>query len=309
MTMAYPGGCVIGSRPIDIHLSALRNMGVEIEEQERLFTAKAKRLQGIELKLPFPSVGATENVVLAAVTAEGTTVLEHAAKEPEIEALCGFLKAAGAEIDGVGSNKLVIHGVKELHEAKYTVPSDRIVAGTYLTAALAAGGSIFLENAPAGQLGALLAVAEEMGGCVTVNEEGVGIDVMHRLKAYPYLKTEVHPGFPTDLQSPLMAALSVAQGKSVIEENIFENRFRIVDDLQRMGAEIEVVKNKAYIDGVETLKGMHVEAEELRGGAALVVAGLAAEGRSIVRNRHFIERGYENICKDLRNLGADINIG
>ncbi len=170
-------------------------------------------------------------------------------------------------------------------------------------------GSIFLENAPAGQLGALLAVAEEMGGCVTVNEEGVGIDVMHRLKAYPYLKTEVHPGFPTDLQSPLMAALSVAQGKSVIEENIFENRFRIVDDLQRMGAEIEVVKNKAYIDGVETLKGMHVEAEELRGGAALVVAGLAAEGRSIVRNRHFIERGYENICKDLRNLGADINIG
>ena len=309
VTMAYPGGCVIGSRPIDIHLSALRNMGVEIEEQERLFTAKAKRLQGIELKLPFPSVGATENVVLAAVTAEGTTVLEHAAKEPEIEALCGFLKAAGAEIDGVGSNKLVIHGVKELHEAKYTVPSDRIVAGTYLTAALAAGGSIFLENAPAGQLGALLAVAEEMGGCVTVNEEGVGIDVMHRLKAYPYLKTEVHPGFPTDLQSPLMAALSVAQGKSVIEENIFENRFRIVDDLQRMGAEIEVVKNKAYIDGVETLKGMHVEAEELRGGAALVVAGLAAEGRSIVRNRHFIERGYENICKDLRNLGADINIG
>ena len=153
VTMAYPGGCVIGSRPIDIHLSALRNMGVEIEEQERLFTAKAKRLQGIELKLPFPSVGATENVVLAAVTAEGTTVLEHAAKEPEIEALCGFLKAAGAEIDGVGSNKLVIHGVKELHEAKYTVPSDRIVAGTYLTAALAAGGSIFLENAPCRAVG------------------------------------------------------------------------------------------------------------------------------------------------------------
>ena len=155
----------------------------------------------------------------------------------------------------------------------------------------------------------MLETAEKMGGCVTVNEEGVGIDVIHKLKALPYLKTEVYPGFPTDLQSPLMAALSLSQGQSIIEENIFENRFRIVDDLQRMGAEIEVVKNKAYINGVETLRGMDVEAEELRGGAALVVAGLAAEGKSVVRNRHFIERGYENICKDLRNLGADINIG
>lgn len=309
VTMAYPGGCVIGSRPIDIHLSALRQMGVEIEEQERLFTAKAKGLQGAEIRLPFPSVGATENVVLAAVTAEGTTVLKNAAREPEIVALCGFLTEAGAEIEGIGEDCLKIKGVNELHEAKYRVPADRIVAGTYLTAALAAGGSIFLENAPAEQMKALLTAAEGMGACVTVNEEGVGVDVIHRLKAVPYLKTEVHPGFPTDLQSPLMAALSVAQGQSVIEESIFENRFRIVDDLAQMGADIEVVKNKAYINGVEALKGADVEAEELRGGAALVVAGLAAEGKSVVRNRHFIERGYENICKDLRNLGADINIG
>lgn len=309
VTMAYPGGCVIGSRPIDIHLSALRDMGVEIEEQEQLFTAKAKKLQGTELHLPFPSVGATENIILASVTAEGITVLHGAAKEPEIEALCGFLKEAGADIEGVGGSSLIIKGVEELHEAKYAVPADRIVTGTYLMAALAAGGSIFLENAPAEQLTAVLETAEKMGGCVTVNEEGVGIDVIHKLKALPYLKTEVYPGFPTDLQSPLMAALSLSQGQSIIEENIFENRFRIVDDLQRMGAEIEVVKNKAYINGVETLRGMDVEAEELRGGAALVVAGLAAEGKSVVRNRHFIERGYENICKDLRNLGADINIG
>lgn len=308
VTMAYPGGCVIGRRPIDIHLSALRKMGVEIEEQELLFTAKVNRLQGAEIKLPFPSVGATENVVLAAVTAEGTTVLENAAREPEIVALCEFLTAAGADIEGIGKDCIRIKGIKELHEAKYKVPADRIVAGTYLTAALAAGGSIFLENAPAGQMETLLTVAEEMGACVTVNDEGVGVDVMHRLKACPYLKTEVHPGFPTDLQSPLMAALSIAQGQSVIEESIFENRFRIVDDLLRMGADIEVVKNKAYINGVESLKGTDVEAEELRGGAALVVAGLAAEGKSVVRNRHFVERGYENICKDLRNLGADINI-
>ncbi len=309
VAMAYPGGCVIGRRPIDIHLSALRDMGVEIGEQDQLFTAKAKKLHGTELELPFPSVGATENVILAAVTAEGTTVLKNAAKEPEIEALCGFLKEAGADIDGVGSSRLVIKGVKALHETKYTVPSDRIVAGTYLTAALAAGGSIFLENAPAGQMKALLAVAEKMGGCVTVNGEGVGLDVIHKLNAVPYLKTEVHPGFPTDLQSPLMAALCLARGESIIEESIFENRFRIVGDLQRMGAEIKTVQNKAYINGVEKLQGTDVEAEELRGGAALVVAGLAAEGKSVVKNRHFIERGYENICKDLRNLGADINIG
>ena len=296
VTMAYPGGCVIGRRPIDIHLSALRKMGVEIEEQEQFFTAKAKRLQGAEIRLPFPSVGATENVVLAAVTAEGTTVLENAAKEPEIEALCEFLAAAGADIEGIGKDCLKIKGVEKLHEAKYKVPADRIVAGTYLTAALAAGGSIFLENAPAGQMQTLLAVAEEMGACVTVNDEGVGVDVIHKLKACSYLKTEVHPGFPTDLQSPLMAALSIARGQSVIEENIFENRFRIVNDLLRMGANIEVIKNKAYINGVERLKGADVEAEELRGGAALVVAGLAAEGKSVVRNRVFDMKIFAKTC-------------
>lgn len=309
VTMAYPGGCVIGRRPIDIHLQALRKMGVEIEEQEQLFTAKAKELKGADLELPFPSVGATENVILASVTAKGTAVLRNAAKEPEIEALCGFLKEAGADIENRADGSLVIQGVEELHEAKYTVPADRIVAGTYLAAVLAAGGSVFLENAPVKQLEALLAVAEEMGSCVTVNEEGIGIDVIHRLRAVPYLKTEVYPGFPTDLQSPLMAGLAVAQGQSLIEESIFENRFRIVGDLQRMGADIEIVKNKAYINGVDVLKGTEVEAEELRGGAALVVAGLAAEGKSVVKNRHFIERGYENICKDLRNLGADIGLG
>ena len=309
VVMAYPGGCVIGRRPIDIHLSALREMGVEIAEQDQLFTARVGRLKGMDHMLPFPSVGATENVILAAVLAEGTTVLRNAAKEPEIAALCEFLIEAGADIEGAGSDRLVIKGVEELHETKYTVPADRIVAGTYLTAALAAGGSIFLEQAPAEQLGALLNMVQEMGGSVTINKEGIGIDVIHRLKAVPHLKTEVYDGFPTDLQSPAMAAMSVAEGKSMIEENIFENRFRIVSDLTKMGADIEVVKNKAYINGVEKLKSATVEAEELRGGAALVVAGLAAEGKTIIKNRHFIERGYEDICRDMRNLGADINIG
>lgn len=309
VVMAYPGGCVIGKRPIDLHLMALRQMGVEIDEQEQFFTAKVGRLRAMDYRLPFPSVGATENVLLAAVLAEGTTVLRNAAKEPEITALCEFLIQAGANIDGVGSDCLVIKGVEALHETKYMVPADRIVAGTYITAVLAAGGSIFLEQAPAGQLGALLEVAEAMGASTIINKEGIGVDVIHRLKALPYLKTEVYDGFPTDLQSPMMTVMALAEGQSVMEESIFENRFRVVQALRKMGADIEIVKNKAYIRGVEMLQGQHVEAEELRGGAALVVAGLAANGSTSIRNRHFIERGYENICKDLRNLGADINIG
>lgn len=309
VVMAYPGGCVIGKRPIDLHLMALRQMGVEIDEQDQFFTARVARLEGMDYRLPFPSVGATENVLLAAVLAEGTTVLRNAAKEPEITALCEFLIQAGANIDGVGTDCLVIEGVEALHETKYTVPADRIVAGTYITAVLAAGGSIFLEQAPCGQLGALLDVAEAMGASTIVNEEGIGVDVIRRLKALPYLKTEVYDGFPTDLQSPMMTVMALAEGQSVIEERIFENRFRVVQALRKMGADIETVKNKAYIRGVEMLQGQQVEAEELRGGAALVVAGLAARGSTSIRNRHFIERGYENICKDLRNLGADINIG
>lgn len=307
--MAYPGGCVIGKRPIDLHLSALKEMGVEIMEQEHFFTAKVSRLKAMDYTLPFPSVGATENIILAAVLAEGTTTIRGAAKEPEITALCEFLRAAGADIEGAGEQTVVIKGVKELREARYRVPGDRIVAGTYLIAALAAGGSIFLEKAPAEHMKALLKPAVQMGGTITINEGGVGIDVIRRLEAIPYLKTEVYDGFPTDLQSPIMAAMAVAHGDSVLEETIFENRFRIVDELRKMGADIRTEKNKAYISGIERLKGAVVEAEELRGGAALVVAGLEAEGETVIKNRHFIERGYEDICRDLRNLGADINIG
>lgn len=309
VVMSYPGGCVIGKRPINLHLTALRQMGVEITEEEQFFTAKAGKLKAMDYTLPFPSVGATENIILAAILAEGTTVVRNAAKEPEIASLCEFLIAAGADIEGSGTGKLLIKGGTRLREVKYTVPNDRIVAGTYLISAMAAGGSIFLEEAPAEHLGALLEAAEKMGCSVTVNPEGVGIDVIRRLKGIPYLKTEVYDGFPTDLQSPLMAAMAIAEGESVIEESIFENRFRIVEELRKMGAHIQVEKSKAFIRGAGRLKGSLVEAEELRGGAALVVAGLAAEGKTIIKNRHFIERGYEDICRDLRNLGADINIG
>lgn len=308
VVMAYPGGCVIGKRPINLHLNALRGMGVEIEEKEYFFTARACSLKGMKYRLPFPSVGATENIILAAVLAKGTTILQGAAKEPEITALCEFLISAGADIKGLDTEILTITGVKELHETVYTVPNDRIVAGTYLAMALTAGGSIFLEHAPAEQLGALLMTAEEMGGSITANQDGIGIDVFRRLSAIPYLMTAVYDGFPTDLQSPIMVAMALAQGESVLEEKIFENRFRIVRQLHSMGANIRVKGKRAYIKGVARLKGACVEAEELRGGAALVAAGLAAEGETIIRNRHFIERGYEDIGRDLRNLGADINI-
>ncbi len=307
--MDYPGGCVIGRRPIDLHLWALRQMGVEIREGEHGFRAEAVSLRGAEVRLPFPSVGATENILLAAVLAEGVTVLDNAAREPEISVLCDFLSAAGARIEGGGSSRIVVHGVRQLQECRFRIPSDRIVAGTYLIAALAAGGSIFLEEAPWKEMESLLTAAQGMGCGLTATAEGLGVDVFHRMKACPYLQTRVYDGFPTDLQSPMMAALTVARGDSVIEENIFENRFRIVEDLKRMGAEIEVRGSRARVHGVERLKAAEVTAGELRGGAALVVAGLAAEGRTVIRNRHFVERGYENICRDLRNLGGDLCCG
>ena len=309
VAMSYPGGCVIGERPIDIHLAALRQMGVEIAEEEQFFTAKVVRLQGMHYRLPLPSVGATENVILAAILADGDTVLNNAAKEPEITALCEFLIGAGALIEGVGTEELRIKGIEALHETSFRVPADRIVAGTYLISAMAAGGSIFLEDAPAEHMQALFLAARKMGSSIVWNEKGVGIDVLKKLKSLPFLKTEVYDGFPTDLQSPMMAAMAVAEGESVIEENIFENRFRIVKALQNMKADIRIENNKAYIKGVDRLIGTNVEAEELRGGAALVAAGLAAEGITVIRNRHFIERGYEDICRDMRNLGADISIG
>lgn len=307
--MAYPGGCVIGKRPIDMHLTALRHMGVEIKEEDQFFTARVSRLKAMEYRLPFPSVGATENILLAAVLAEGTTIFDNAAKEPEITALCEFLSAAGARIKGTGTDQLVIEGVDSLHEAEYKVPADRIVAGTYLSAVLAAGGNVFLEQAPVLHLKAMLRTVDKMGGTITISPGGMGIDVIHRVRGIPYLKTEVYDGFPTDLQSPVMVAMALASGESILEETIFENRFRIVRQLQSMGAAIRTKGNRAYVRGVERLIGTAVEAEELRGGAALVIAGIAAEGETVVKNRHFIERGYENICRDLRNMGADVNAG
>lgn len=309
ISMAYPGGCVIGKRPIDLHLDALKKMGVSIHEEEGNFTAKAEKLQGTVIKLPLVSVGATENVILAAVKAKGVTVVQNAAREPEIITLCRFLKKAGAVIEGEGGSVLVIQGGAPLHGIQFEIPADRIVAGTYLFSVLGLGGHIFLRDAPVAHMRGMLKTAVEMGAEITASKEGLSIMAEPQRKAVPYLKTDVYPGFPTDMQSPLMAVLTTASGVSVLEETIFEDRFRMVEELLKMGADIRVEDKKAVITGVEKLKGCEVVARELRGGAGLVIAGCMAEGETVVRNRHFIERGYEDICRDYQNLGVNIVTG
>ena len=305
VSMQYPGGCVIGQRPIDLHLRSLRKMGVIIEEKEDGFVAETKGLKGAYIRFPFVSVGATENVVLAAVLAKGETVIENAAMEPEIYALCDFLKEAGAEIEGAGTDRIIIHGVERLHEISYRVPADRIVAGTYLAACLCSGGEIFLREAPCEQLTAVIEAAAGMGAKINESTEGIQIACKNRRKMIPELKTDSYPGFPPDLQSAFLVAMTLAEGSGSLEETIFENRFRIVPELKKMGAGITCKGNMLFIEGQKKLKGATLTAKELRGGAALVLAASAAEGMSIVENRQYIERGYENICQDLAALGVE----
>lgn len=307
VVMERPGGCVIGSRPIDLHVRALKQMGVEFCQEGGKLRASADRLHGAELKLEKPSVGATENVILAGVMAEGDTLLEGAAKEPEIRALCAYLEQCGASIEGIGTSSLLIHGGRKLCGTDYTVPADRIVAGTYLFACVGAGGSVFLEQAPTEEMESVLKLCACMGGKLCATEEGIYVQGPARPQAVKRIRTDVYPGFPTDLQSIALTVASVAEGETVIEETIFENRFRIVEELCRMGARIELLgENSVLVRGVPALKGGEVAARELRGGAALVVAGLLAEGRTTVTGCPYIYRGYENICRDFRELGARI---
>lgn len=302
----FPGGCVIGARPIDIHLDALKQMGVVFEEKEDLLYAGAAMLRGTQIRLRFPSVGATENILLAAVLAEGETCIENAAREPEIQTLCEFLRQAGAWIEGTGTETLRIRGVSRLEETQFKIPADRIVAGTYLTGCMLAGGSVFLKDAPAGQMEAVLLAAGRMGVQTQISEEGIFVQAPDRLISPGKLETAVYPGFPTDMQSPFLAAMAVAEGESVLTEVIFENRFRIAKPLEEMGAKLRIQGQTVYVKGVSTLVGAQVEAQELRGGAALVMAGLGAVGHTRVTGCNFIYRGYENIGRDLRELGARV---
>ena len=303
---AYPGGCVIGARPIDIHLDALKKMQVEITEEEDTLCLSTKGLKGNHISLKFPSVGATENIIMAAVLAEGTTFIKNAALEPEVTELCFLLTKMGARIAGIGTGTLVIQGVKRLHDAEYTVKGDRIAGGTYLAAALATHGSVTLHTDCISYMEKTLHILKIAGGTISKGRDYVTLSAPTRIKGIKRLVTQTYPGFPTDMQSQLMAVLTCAEGSSVIEERIFESRFRICSELEKMGALIKVQGNQARILGVSKLHGAEVEAMELRGGAALMIAALAAEGESCIHGVHFIERGYEDICEVLSELGAQI---
>lgn len=304
--LPLPGGCTIGKRPIDLHLDSLKRMGARIEEEKEVLYADTEKMKGAKISLRFPSVGATENIILAAVLAKGTTWIQNAAREPEIMELCRFLKEKGAKIKGEGTSVIVIEGVRQLRDSEFFLMSDRIVAGTYLMAAMSAGGEISLKRAPVSQMTAQLQVLEAMGAQMKMEKNKICLKAPKKIYRLVSVATHPYPGFPTDLQSQLLAVLCKARGRSKIVETIFEGRYQIVPELRKMGAKIKIVAQEAWIEGVEELTGTTVRACELRGGAALIVAGLGASGVTTIENACFIQRGYEDIGRDLRNLGAAI---
>lgn len=301
----YPGGCSIGKRPIDLHLYALRCLGAEITEEQETITAKVMKLRGADICLPYPSVGATENALLAAVLAEGETRIYGGAREPEIEELCCFLNQMGCRIIDMGTGEFLIRGVKTLCDSVYDVVGDRIVAGTYLSAVAATGGCARLIGVNPNHLASVLPQFQKMGAIIETEENALRMtSIGHPMPVG--IETGPYPEFPTDLQSPVMALLATGRGRSYIQENVFEGRYETVKELHKMGAMIIIEDKRAYIDGTYPLCGTVVEARDLRGGAALVVAGLAAEGTTEIINCYHILRGYENICRDLSILGARI---
>ena len=304
--LSYPGGCELGPRPIDLHLAGLRDLGAEIREEGGVLRCAASRLTGREVVLGLPSVGATENLMLAACGAEGTTVIANAAREPEIVDLQNFLNACGARVSGAGSSSVTVEGKRRLHGCAYRCMPDRIVTATYLCALASAGGEIRLKGGAEGHLSTLTALLREAGCEITSDRAGITCVCRDRLQAVRPVRTAPYPGFPTDAQALLMAALLRSRGATVFEENMFENRYRHVDELTRMGASVRVSGRVAVVTGVETLQGAPVRCTDLRGGAALCVAALAAEGESRISAVHHIDRGYEDIARDLRALGAEV---
>lgn len=304
--MPYPGGCVIGKRPIDIHIDGLRALNVRTEERPCVIRAETEGLKGASYLFPGKSVGATENMIMAAVFARGKTFLYGCAIEPEVVWLCRFLVKMGAKIRGIGTENLQIEGVRRLKDTVFEVPSDRIVAGTYLLAGAITRGKIVLEDAPYEEMGSILMAYEKMGGQYEYSSGKLITDSGRIDTPLLFIETEVYPGLPTDLQSQLMAVLATISGTSVIRENVFEDRFKIVPELVRMGAYITIEEKNAFITGISQLKNAHVYAKELRGGASLVLAALAANGISCIENYRYIERGYEDICRDITALGGNI---
>ncbi len=304
--ISAPGGCELGPRPIDLHMKALRELGVKIKETHGYILCNGLEMQGKELHLSFPSVGATENIMLAAALAEGKTVIENAAKEPEIEDLASFLNQMGAKISGAGSSRIEIEGVSELRPTEYRVMPDRIVATTYLCCAAVTGGTVELRRVRPEHLSATLACLRECGCEVASGHDWVKLRAPQRLRAISEITTMPYPGFPTDAQSMFLAMLCTAEGTSIIKETIFESRFKIAEELVRMGADVTVDGRMAVIRGTPKLSGAIVSAADLRGGAALAVAALAAEGVTELENPHYIDRGYENLTETLALLGANV---
>ena len=304
--LSYPGGCELGPRPIDLHLSALRSLGAEILEEQGALVCRRGKLQGRELCLSIPSVGATEDAMLAACGCPGVTTIVGGAREPEIIDLQSFLQAAGAEVTGAGTQTIAVRGGIPLHPAEYRVMGDRIAAATYLCAAAAATGEVELTGVAPDTLTAVLSCLEEAGCTLRTGSERVAVTCTAPLRGISPVRTAPYPGFPTDAQAILMAALAGGEGATLFVENIFDSRYRHVDELRRMGADIQVAGRAAMVTGTGRLHGAAVRATDLRGGAALVVAALGAEGTTRVSELRHIRRGYQNLDKNLRALGADI---
>ncbi len=305
--LSSPGGCEIGLRPIDLHLSSLKSLGVAIDESHgEINCSLGKEITGGVISLSFPSVGATENIILACCKSKGRTVILNAAREPEIKDLADFLNSCGGKISIGTHGTVIIDGVSELYSSEHKVIPDRIVALTYMCAVAAASGEVTLRNVDTSAFMSAIPLFESMGCEIKDKRQSLSIKMWGRPKAVRDIRTMPYPGFPTDAQAPVMAALSKAKGTSVIVENIFESRFKHVPELMRMGAKIKIEGKVALIDGSENLYGASVTAPDLRGGAALIIAGLGAKGKTVIEGLSHIDRGYENIEKSLSRLGADI---
>ena len=303
--ISLPGGCRLGPRPVDLHLMGFKKLGASVTSEHGVVHARAKKLVGARITFPKVSVGATKNCLMASVLAEGTTVLENCAKEPEIVDLANFLVAMGAKVSGQGTSKLTVEGVSELHGVEYSVLPDRIEAGTFLIGAAMTGGEVTVEDCKPEDISALISVLREAGQQVDVGEDYVTVKAVRPIQPVE-VATAPHPGFPTDMHPQMVAMLGLADGASLLNETIFSGRFMYAMELVRLGAQLRVSDRQVFIRGVQQYSGAPVDAPDLRAGAALILAGMAAEGETLISGIHFIDRGYQDLEERLRSLGADI---
>ncbi len=304
--MSFPGGCELGPRPIDLHIKALRALGVDVKESHGYIHCNADKIAPTQIQLDFPSVGATENIMLVSVLSDGVTTIVNAAREPEIVDLQTYLNAMGAKVSGAGTGVISIRGVKTLTDAEHSVIPDRIVASTFMTAAAITGGTIEVKKVIPQHFSAVTAVLKECGATVHTKKNSVIVTGPKRVRSVDIIRTSPYPGFPTDAQSVILSLLAVSGGTSIVKETIFENRFKHAAELLKMGADINVDGKVAIIRGVPRLTGSKVYACDLRSGAGLVIAGLRAEGETTIFNVEFIDRGYQNLHAELKKLGANI---